>query len=204
VRFRAIPANELDDQLPIRRLDPGEKCDVRRIRAEGVDVLEFDTLGSCTGLCGVLIEPCRVREKARVGFRGSANRDIRILPDPAVVLIQRGDSETQRCKDSCEMIDMGFFVSSSFPNPLDIGESLNNELVGVDDAEYRQVGTAASKDERRAGTLFKDGFWLRAISVEVKNARNHKPYSKQGTLEQNTMPESKDRVPLHRTHACTR
>ena len=67
------------------------------------------------------------------------------------------------------MIDPGIFVSGGLSDPLDVGESLNDELVGVDDAEYRQVGTTASEEERWATTLFKDALELRVVSIEVKN-----------------------------------
>ena len=87
--LQTIPVDKLDNQLSIRRLDLGEKRDVCGVRAEGVDVLKFRTLGSSIGFCAVLVESRRVREKARVGFRGSINGDIWVLPDLAIVLIQR-------------------------------------------------------------------------------------------------------------------
>jgi hypothetical protein len=59
----------------IRRLDLGEKRDVSGVFTEGAGVLKIGILGSSTGFCAVLAESRRVREKARVGFRGSINRD---------------------------------------------------------------------------------------------------------------------------------
>ena len=65
------------------------------------------------------------------------------------------------------MINPGIFLSSGLSNPLDVGNSLNDELVGEDDTENGQVSTTASEEERRARTLFKEGFDLRAVLIQA-------------------------------------
>jgi len=65
------------------------------------------------------------------------------------------------------MIDPGIFLSSGLPNPLGVGNSLNDELVGEDNTKDRQVSTTASEEERRARTLFKEGFDLRAVLTQA-------------------------------------
>ena len=59
------------------------------------------------------------------------------------------------------MIHPAVLVSGGLANPLDVGESLDNEPVGVDDAKDGQVGTTTSKDEGWTTTLFKEGLTLK-------------------------------------------
>lgn len=49
VDLYAVPIDELDDEFLVRRFD--QKRDVSGFRVEGVDVLEFDTVWPCVGLC---------------------------------------------------------------------------------------------------------------------------------------------------------
>ena len=79
--------------------------------------------------------------------------DVRCLHDLAVVLAQRRHSETQRHKDSCEVIDSGIFLSGGRSIPLDVGKPWDYELVGEDDTKYGRVSTTASEEERWATTL---------------------------------------------------
>jgi len=66
------------------------------------------------------------------------------------------------------MIDPGIFLSGGLPNPLDVRKSLNNELVGEDNTKNGQVCAAASEEERRARTLFKEGFDLSTVLMQVR------------------------------------
>ena len=92
--FHAIPADDLDNQLLVRRLDPDDKRDVSGVRAGGVDVLEFGPLRSCVGLSAIFFESGRVREKTRMGLVENQSGDVWVLRDLAVVLIQSRQSET--------------------------------------------------------------------------------------------------------------
>ena len=60
-------------------------------------------------------------------------------------------------------------MSSGLSDPHGVGESLNNELAGIDDAKYGQMRTTTGEEERWATTLFKDFLGLKAISGEGQN-----------------------------------
>ena len=66
------------------------------------------------------------------------------------------------------MIDPAVFVSGGFSNPLEVSKPLNDELVGQDSAEYRQIGTTTSEEENRATRLFKERLELWVVSMEVR------------------------------------
>ena len=55
------------------------------------------------------------------------------------------------------MIDTGILLCSGASNPLDIGQPLNDELVGEDDTKYGQVSPTAGKEEGWATTLSNPG-----------------------------------------------
>ena len=78
---------------------------------------------------------------------GAKSGDVRRLQDLVIVLIQRVYSKVQRREDSCEVIHPGIFLSGGLSNPLDVDNSLNNELVGEDNAENGRVGTTSSEEE---------------------------------------------------------
>ena len=63
------------------------------------------------------------------------------------------------------MVDPGLLVSGAHSDPL-FGESLNDELVSVDDAEYGQIRTTTSEEENWATTLFEDVVELRVVLKE--------------------------------------
>ena len=65
------------------------------------------------------------------------------------------------------MVDPGLLVGGGHPDPL-FSELLNNELVSVDDAEYGQMRTTTSEEERWATTLFEDALELRVVLKEVQ------------------------------------
>ena len=46
--------------------------------------------------------------------------------------IQHSRGKIQRSEDSCEVMDLGPFVSGGRPDPLYVSELLNDELVGID------------------------------------------------------------------------
>jgi len=89
------------------------------------------------------------------------------LQDLVTIPIQRIHSEAQRREDSCEVKHPGIFLSGGLPDPLDVGNSLDDKLVGEDNTENGQVGTPASEEERRATTLFEEGLNLRTTLMKV-------------------------------------
>ena len=67
------------------------------------------------------------------------------------------------------MVDPGLLVGGDHSDPL-FSELLNDEPVGVDDAEYRQMRTITSEEERWITALSEDAPELRAV---LTKARKH-------------------------------
>ena len=68
------------------------------------------------------------------------------------------------------MIDPGLLVGGGHSDPQ-FSQLLNDELVGVDDAEYGQMRTVTGEEERWATTLFEDALELRAV---LEGVQKHK------------------------------
>jgi len=65
------------------------------------------------------------------------------------------------------MIDPGLLVGGGHSDSL-FGELLNDELVGVDDAEYGQMRTITGEEERWATKSFENVVELRAVLTKVR------------------------------------
>jgi len=68
------------------------------------------------------------------------------------------------------MVYPGLLVGGGHSDPL-FSELLNDELIGVDDAEYGQMRTTTSEEERWATTLFEDTLELRVVLKEVQKRK---------------------------------
>ena len=168
--LHTVSFDKLDHHLPIRRLDLCDERDVRSGRAGEVSVLELGRvrLGGLGGVTVVFDEFRRVREKTRMGLAVFQFGDLPILPDLIVVLIQVRNSETQRIKDLCDAIKPTLFVRGGLSDPHGVSESLNDKLVGENDAEHGQVGTATGEEEARAATFLKDTSELKSRQRRVQ------------------------------------
>ena len=65
------------------------------------------------------------------------------------------------------MIDPGLLVGGGHSDPL-FSQLLNDEPVGIDDAEYGQMRTITGEEERWATTLLENVVELRAMLTKVQ------------------------------------